>query len=99
MITIWTELGPAGSARAGSFVGDAILAMRRFLRGFEFMVGMAALFASTLIDAGAPDGWPFGALAGAVFGLFLLLLPKKPRRPMGFNTVRRRFVASGQECQ
>jgi hypothetical protein len=50
---------------------------------------MAALFAWTLIDAGAPDGWPFGALAAAAFGLLLLLLPKKPRRPMGFNTVRR----------
>jgi hypothetical protein len=36
--------------------------MRRFLRGFEFMVGVADLFAWTLLDAGAPDGWPFGAL-------------------------------------
>ena len=97
-MTTLTELGPAGFARAGSFVED-ILAMRRFLLGFEFMVGMAALFAWTLIDAGAPDGWPFGALAGAAFGLFLLLLPKKPRRPMGFNTRRRRSVASGQDCQ
>jgi hypothetical protein len=96
---ISTELGPAGIARAGSFIEDAILAVRTFLRGFEFIVGIAALFAWTLIDAGAPDGWPFGALAGASFGLFLLLLPKKPRHPMGFNTVRRRSVASGQDCQ
>jgi hypothetical protein len=96
-MTTLTELGPAGIARAGSLVEDAILAMRRFLRGLEFMVSMAALFAWTLIDAGAPDGWPFGALAGAAFGLFLLMLRKKPRRPMGFNTVRRRSVASGQE--
>ena len=73
--------------------------MRRFLRGFEFMVGMAALFAWTSIDAGASDGWLFGALTGAAFGLFLLLLPKKPRRPMGFNTVRRRSVASRRDCQ
>ena len=98
-MTTLTEPGPAGVARAGSSVEDPILAMRRFLRGFEFMVGMAALFAWTLIDAGAPDGWPFGALAGALFGAFLLMLPKKPRRPMGFNTVRRRSVASGQDCQ
>ena len=98
-MTALTELEPAGIARAGSFVEDAILAMLRFLRGFEFMVGMAALFAWTLIDAGAPDGWPFGALAGALFGAFLLVLPKKPRRPMGFNAVRRRSVASGQDCQ
>jgi hypothetical protein len=73
------------------------LAMRRFLRCFEFVVGMAALFAWTLIDADAPDGWLFGALAGAAFGLFLLLLPRTPRRPMGFNTVRRR-VASRHDC-
>ena len=53
----------------------------------------------TLIEAGPPDGWPFGALAGALFGALLLVLPKKPRRPMGFNTVRRRSVASGQDCQ
>jgi hypothetical protein len=82
-MTTLTELGPAGVVRASSFVEDAILAICRFFRGFEFMVGMAALFAWTLIDAGAPDGWPFGARAGA--GLFLLLVPKKPRRPMGFN--------------
>jgi hypothetical protein len=98
-MTTLTELGPAGIARAGSFVEDAILAMRRFLRALEFMVGMAALFAWTLIDAGAPDGWPFGALAGALFGAFLLVLPNKPRRPMGFNTVRRRSVAFGQDSQ
>jgi hypothetical protein len=97
-MTTLTELGPAGIARAGSFLRMQ-LAMRRFLRGLQFMVGMAALFAWTLIDAGAPDGWPFGALAGALFGAFLLMLPKKPRRPMGFNTVRRRSVASGQDCQ
>jgi hypothetical protein len=73
--------------------------MRRFLRGLGFMVGMAVLFTWTLIDARAPDGWPFGALAGVAFGLFLLLLPKKPRHPMGFNTVRRRSVAFGQGYQ
>jgi hypothetical protein len=39
--------------------------MGRFLRGFEFMANMAGLFAWMLIDAGAPDGWPFGALVGA----------------------------------
>jgi hypothetical protein len=99
MMTISTELGPAGIARAGSFVEDAILAMRRFLRSFEFMVGMVALSAWTLIDTGAPDGWLFVAFAGAAFGLFLLLLPRKPRRPMGFNMVRRRSVASGQGYQ
>jgi hypothetical protein len=68
-MTTLTELGPAGIARAGSFVKDAISAMRRFLRGFEFMVGMAALFAWTLIDAGAPDGWLFGVLAGAAWAV------------------------------
>jgi hypothetical protein len=75
-MTTLTELGPAGIARAGSFVEDAILAMRRFLRGFEFMFGMAALFAWTLIDAGALAGWPLGAFARALFGAFLLMLPR-----------------------
>jgi hypothetical protein len=38
-MTTLTELGPAGFDRAGSFVEDAILAMFRFLRDFEFVVG------------------------------------------------------------
>jgi hypothetical protein len=97
MITISAELGPAGIARAGSFAGDAILAMRRFLRRFEFVVGMTALFAWTLIDAGAPDGRSGCSPGGVRAAPFAAA--KEAASSDAIQHGWRRSVASGQDCQ
>ena len=67
--------------------------MRNIALAVEFIIVFASIVATALIDFGQPDGWPFGALAGAAFGAFLVISKRSRSQAgisKGFNARQRR---------